>query len=683
MRPLVGVTSILILSASVASAQLRETVNVNLVEVPVTVLDRNGDPVRGLTADRFEIIDQGKVRKVTSFETIDFASKQSLKTTSPLNPAVRRSFLLLFDLSFSSPVGRIKAQEAARNFLARGMHRQDLAAIGTVDVERGFRLLTAFTTDRSLLIQAIANPLTFRSSDPLQIAGTQTFEFQPETLTNLPHADAIAEFQKDIARGEQRLNEQFNRSRAEREIRLLGLLARTLRMVTGRKEVVFFSEGFDAKLIQGRDARTSADDLREEMDQITFGETWKVDSDARYGSSSSLSILGEMGRFFRGSDIILHAVDIRGVRVDNDLQKGATLNSNEALFLIANPTGGTVFRNSNDLTADLNRMLRQQEVVYIVGFQPPVTSPGKFHELKVRVKDVPGARVVHRAGYYERGGENSIERALTTAEIVINDIPQNDVAVAALAAPFPTKGKNAQVPVILEINGADLLQNAPSNALNVEIFIYAFDDDGLVRDRMFQRLSFDVAKLGDKLRESGLKYYATLSLPEGRYALKTLVRVPETERKGFARIELVVPPASDVAVLPPFFFEEPGKWLMVKGGSHDTTNAAYPFQINGEPFIPSAAVRVRNGESRQFAVFVYNATADEVAWETSVSDMNGGSHLASPNLLKQLQGEDVTKLMFQYAPAERDHGAARLDVTIRKKGSTEARTSSVPLTVQR
>ena len=152
MRPLVGVTSILILSASVASAQLRETVNVNLVEVPVTVLDRNGDPVRGLTADRFEIIDQGKVRKVTSFETIDFASKQSLKTTSPLNPAVRRSFLLLFDLSFSSPVGRIKAQEAARNFLARGMHRQDLAAIGTVDVERGFRLLTAFTTDRSLLI---------------------------------------------------------------------------------------------------------------------------------------------------------------------------------------------------------------------------------------------------------------------------------------------------------------------------------------------------------------------------------------------------------------------------------------------------------------------------------------------------------------------------------------------------
>jgi hypothetical protein len=433
-------------------------------------------------------------------------------------------------------------------------------------------------------------------------------------------------------------------------------------------------------LIQGRDARSTSNDQLEEMNQITFGQTWKVDSDIRFGNSGALSILNAMGRTFRGSGVVLHAVDIRGVRVDNDLQKGAKLNSNEALFLISSPTGGTVFRNSNDLTSNLDRMMRQQEVVYVLGFQPPVSEPGKFHELKVRVKDVPGAHVEHRAGYYERGAENSLERALTTAEIIVNDIPQTDVGVAALAAPFPTKG-NAQVPVILEINGADLLQNVKSTALGVEVYIYAFDDEGIVRDRMYQKLSLDLTKIGAKLRETGVKYYATLSLPEGRYALKTLVRVPETEHKGFARTEIVVPPASDVAVLPPFFFEEPGKWLMVKGGSHDTTNAAYPFQINGEPFIPSAVVRVRSGESREFAVFVYNATADEVAWETRVSDTNGDSHQANPNLLKQLQGEDVTKLMFKYAPGDRDHGAARLDVTIRKRGSAEARTSSVPLTV--
>ena len=682
MRLLVCVTSTVLLSVSIASGQVRETVNVNYVEVPVTVLTRGGEPVRGLTRDRFEIIDEGKVRPISSFETIDFGSSESLKSTSPLNPAVRRSFLLLLDLSFSSPPARMKAQEAARNFLARGLHRQDLAAIGTVDVERGLRLLTSFTTDRNLLTAAIANPANFRSFDPLQIAGNQAFDLPSDPTTNLQEADAVADLQKDLARGEQRLNEQFKRSRAEREIKLLGLLAQTLRMLSGRKEVIFFSEGFDPKLFQGRDARASAADQQDEMDSITSGQYWKVDSDMRYGSSSSLSILNEMARAFRGSDIVLHAVDILGVRVDNDVQKGSQLKSSEALFLIANPTGGGVFRNSNDLSADLDRMMRQQQVVYILGFQPPVTTPGKFHALTIRLKDSAGARVMHRAGYFERGPENSVQRTLTAAEIILNDIPQSDIGLAALAAPFPTKG-NAQVPVILEISGSDLIQDAKNDALIAEIYIYAFDEDGIVRDRMYQRVTLDVSKIADKLRETGIKYYATLSLPEGRYALKALVRVPQTERKGFTRSDLFVPHAYDVSVLPPLFMEEPGKWVMVKGASHDATNAVYPFQINGEPFIPSAAVRMRSGEARKFAVFVYNATADEVAWETSVSDASGASHEARPQMIRELQGEDVTKLMFEYAPAESDRSAARLDVTIRKKGSSEAQKSSVAMTVQR
>lgn len=678
MRPLVA-ASLVVLSTGIASAQLRETVNVNLIEVPVTVIDRNGDPVRGLTADKFELIDQGQKRAITTFEVIDFASPL-LKTTSPLTPAARRSFVLLFDLSFSSPLGRQKAQEAARNFIARSMQRRDLAAVGTIDVERGFRLLTSFTTDRNLLTAAIGNPTNFHSSDPLQISGMQAFEPAPSINPQQENdTHGVQEYQKEIQRRQKQLDDQFNRGRIERQVGLLGGLARTLRMLPGRKQVVFFSEGFDPRLVQGRDARAMTEAM-DEMSLAEHGEGYKIDSDSRFGNTASLSILDRMSRAFRGSDVVLHGVDIRGVRVQNDLELGAKINSNDALFLLSNPTGGTVFRNSNDLNNDLQRLLRQQEVVYILGFQVPTTEPGKFHELKVRLRGVGGARLFHRAGYYEAGGENALERALTNAEIVLNDLPQTDIGLAALAAPFPTRDK-AQVPVILEINGADLAKDLKSNAITIEIYVYAFDDEGLVRDRMFQRLALDMTKVGEKLRATGIKYYTTLSLPEGAYAIKSLVRVAETERKGFARTDVVVPPSSEVAVLPPFFFEEPGKWLMVKGGSHDTTNAAYPFQINGEPFIPSASVSVRNGEPRQFAVFVYNAAADEVTFEATVSDASGAALSANPIMVKELQGEDVTKLMFQYAPAILDRDAARLDVTIHKKGSAEARKTSVPLTV--
>jgi VWFA-related protein len=677
MRPLVAVTSFLVLLSGLASGQVRETVNVHLIEVPVTVVDRSGDPVRGLTADKFELIDQGQKRPITTFEVIDFASPTP--AVSPLNPAARRSFLLLFDLSFSSPNGRTKAQDAARNFIARSLQRRDLAAIGTIDVERGFRLLTAFTTDRNLLTSAVSSPVNFRSSDPLQISGSQTFEPEP-TVTAQFNSDKseAADVLKEIQRGQKRLDDQFNRSRIERQVTLLGSLARTLRMLPGRKQVVFFSEGFDPRLVQGRDARAIGDAM-EDMALVEHGEAYKVDSDQRYGNSTSLSILDQMSRAFRGSDVVLNGVDIRGVRVQNDLQYGAKINSNDALFLLSKPTGGEVFRNSNDLNTDLQRMLRQQEVVYILGFQAPTGNPGKFHDLKVRLRNVSG-HILHRAGYYEAGGENALERTLTNAEIVLNDLPQTDIGVSALAAAFPTK-KNAQVPVILEISGGDLVKNTKSPHFDVEIYVYAFDDDGIVRDRMFQRLRIDLAKVGQKILGSGIKYYATLSLPEGKYAVKSLVRVPETENRGYARVDVLVPPPSDVAVSPPFFFEEPGRWLMVKGGSHDTTNSAYPFQINGEPFIPSAAISVRNGEPRQFAVFVYNAAADEVTWEMNVIDANGSPQATNPKMVKQLQGDDVTKLMFQYAPEDSEHGASRLDVTIHKKGSTEERKTSVPLRV--
>ncbi len=162
MRPLVTVTGFVLLFTGLANAQLRETINVNLVEVPVTVVDRDGNPVRGLTADKFEMIDQGHKRTITSFDVIDFASP--VKAASQLNPAARRSFLLLFDVSFSSPLGRTKAQEAARNFIARGLRRGDLAAVGTIDVERGFHLLNAFPTDRNILTPAVARPVTFHSN---------------------------------------------------------------------------------------------------------------------------------------------------------------------------------------------------------------------------------------------------------------------------------------------------------------------------------------------------------------------------------------------------------------------------------------------------------------------------------------------------------------------------------------
>jgi VWFA-related protein len=655
------------LSATSAFAQLKETVNVNVIEVPVSVVDSSGNPVRGLTAANFEVYDAGKKQAITSFDKIDFGSTETANAISPLNPAARRSFLLLFDLGYSSPKSLVRAQEAARNFVRSAVQPRDLVGVGTIDNNRGFRLQTAFTTDRELVESVIADPSGFRGNDPLQIANKTTIDLTGENSKASSTASEggkgagmaaaeMAERQQQMTRS----NEQYARAGVEKQVEYLGQLAKTLRAVPGRKQVIFLSEGFDAKYLQGRDVRDTEGAARDN-NAVMSGQYWNVDSDARYGSASSLSLLDRMAQSFRASDVVLHAIDIQGVRVQNDAS-GSNLNSNAGLFTISRPTGGEVFQNSNDLKNSFGRMLRAQEVVYVLAFQAPWGNAGKFHDLKVKLVNANG-RVNYRNGYYENGGETSTtERTLTTAEIIVNDIPQDDVHIAAFAAPFPAGNGNYQVPIILDINGSDLTKEARGNMAAAEVFVYAFDDEGVVRDRLYQRLTFDMRKVGDRLK-SGVRYYGTLVLPPGSYAIKSLVRAGEpdkkndNEKRGYARTNVIVPKAGAVAVLPPIPIDEQPKWLLVKAADRGGMGA-YPFELNGQNFIPGATA------SNKVALIVYGAAANELTWETT----------PKTKLLGTIPIPGGTKLVLQLDdPAQ----VSTLQVTVHKKGVPEAQTSSV------
>ncbi|HEY8132257.1 MAG TPA: VWA domain-containing protein, partial [Thermoanaerobaculia bacterium] len=384
MKRLISVLAVTVVALTLF-AQVKETVNVYLVEVPVTVVDSSGNPVRGLTAANFEIIDNGTKRQVTAFDKIDFASSEAVSAISPLNPSARRQFMLLFDLTNSSPNALARAQEAGRKFVEENVQPRDLVAVGTVESERGFRLLTAFTTDRQLVASAIAEPGSFRGNDPLQIANQAVlYEVSGGTTTPAAGNAAAGGREGKAAADEEALlmqrnvthqNEAAVRARVERQVDALGALAKMLRAVPGRKQIVFLSEGFDPKYIQGRDARASQEQ-QADNEQVLRGQVYNVDSDAIFGNTGSMTMLDRMAQFFRQSDVVLHALDIQGVRVQNTVQGGVSINSNAGLFLLARPTGGDVFQNTNDLKNNFQRMLRQQEVVYVLGFQAPTQKPG-------------------------------------------------------------------------------------------------------------------------------------------------------------------------------------------------------------------------------------------------------------------------------------------------------------------
>src|ERR1043166_6440787 len=325
---------LLLAAAASVSSQVSENITVQYVEVPVTVVDRGGNPVRALTKANFEVIDEGKKREIAGFETVDFASAEAAEPlgsagAAPISPAARRNFLLVFDLSYASPIAMNRAKDAARQFVKEMVGPLDRVGVATVDVAHGFHLLTSFTTDRTLVASAITKTAGFTAFDPLQVAGPQ---FDPEGAAAMTDGGSRAGENPnvDIIRELNRAEDAYNRGNIDRELNLLGGLSQVLRAVRGQKHLVLLSEGFDPRLIQGRDAGN--DKVKgTESQNIEGGAFWTVDNDNRYGNVSSMRLLDKMVQIAKRSDVVFDVVDIHGLRTDIDARNGYVHKSNEAL----------------------------------------------------------------------------------------------------------------------------------------------------------------------------------------------------------------------------------------------------------------------------------------------------------------------------------------------------------------
>ncbi|HVG25258.1 MAG TPA: VWA domain-containing protein [Thermoanaerobaculia bacterium] len=552
----------LLLALAVAlplNAQYKETVNVTAVEVPVTVVDASGKPVRNLTKDQFQLFVDGKKVAISGFDTIDMAtidetaaSASKSAFAAPLPAAAYRSFLLLFDFSGSTPGTIARAQDAANDFVANHLKRRDLCAVATFSVDKGVDVLTSFTSDRELLQHVIENliqPIYIKVPDALHIAAPPKTDVMPKG----DRAQERAEEKRGIAREKiedfnRRAKRAFDddmRGRLREEFSQLGLLAMLLDRLPGQKQIIFLSEGFDPSLVEGR-GNLSERATQDENASVDSGEIWKVTSEQRFGSSASASEIRDMAQLFKRSDVRLHAIDIKGLRSDVDALSGMEQSLNvrsavEGLHLVTRPTGGSVFKNATDLRRNFDELLKQQEYVYLLAFESKRTfEPGAFHEIKVKVPSARGVQVAHRAGYYETSPypPSEFEKTLSLAGLLMTESERKDVPLTITASPLPSQ---RAVALVIEVPAEGLLKDADENVVTADLYVYAFDAENHVRDFLQQRVAVDLARNGDRLRDGGLRYVSTLDLPPGQYVLKALVRVDESGRIGLTRSVLDVP----------------------------------------------------------------------------------------------------------------------------------------------
>ena len=613
-------------AAAQEPAPVRESAEVSLVEVPVRVIGRDGKPVRGLTAADFTIVDDGRPQSIVGFDAIDLAEKVD-PSAGPLPPAARRRFLFFFDFSFSRPKAIVAARRAAHDFVLTGMTDRDLAAVATYSVERGVKILVTFSSDRVQLSRAIdtLGLDTFEErTDPL------AFAYEPAAGTGQPgiptarpvggrgDATGLVDSLEALSILHRMRDDEYTRGRVRHLFQSFRDLSAALDAVEGRKDIIYLSEGFRGRFLVG------APESEEERQYLLHGEVWKVDSDKRFGSTSLRQELSELGELFHRSDCVIHAVDIGGIRAENDpAEDGAAvgLRENEnALYEIAQGSGGDVFRNANDLGVDLARLVAQTEFVYVLAFKPDrSTSDGKYHPLKVKAA-AAGARVLARAGYYERHGLRQLsplERRLLAADVIANEIPFDEIPARVLAVPFAGEGGTALVPVILEVPGTALLAGDKGEKLTLEIYAYAVDREGRLQDFFTRTVGADLQKNRERLEAGGVRYYGQLRLPPGSYRLRTLVRNAATGRMGFSATPVEVPAFSpgEPFLLPPLFLDGAASWISVAGtgGGADAGSAASNAfaQLPAEGMAPAALARVTPGEAGRVCLVAYHFDGGE------------------------------------------------------------------------
>jgi VWFA-related protein len=678
---------------------------ITAVEVPVHVTDRSGSPLTGLSAQDFEVYDEGALQAITGFEVIDLGSPAATTGSRPptdeLPPAARRHLLLLFDISFSDPTSVLRARVAARDFAARQLHPSDLVAVATYSHEGGPRLIVTFTPDRAQVAHAIDSLGLDRSSeiDPLRFiiqprgpeGQDSSGQFNPANRTEVSSGrGAIArEHFAILAELMDKSERSFKRSQITAFSRSLGELARFLGTIQGRKQVVLFSEGFDSRLLTGNPlGDLEAGDQRSLL--IATGALARGDSDELYGSTELQRHLRQMVEEFRRSDCTIQAIDIGGLRAQGDIRDASPLNmGEEGLFYMANETGGELFKDANNLGAQLSEVLERTSLTYLLTFEPQRLSyDGRFHRLKVRLKDRPGreARVSHRMGYYEpRPFEqlHPLEKDLLAADAIATAARAQEIDVDVLLAAFRATAEWAYVPIIVEIDGTTLMAGQKGERLQVEIYAYATDAEGSMRGFFAQEVGLDVSRGRDQLAQKGLKYYGHLELPPGEYRARVLVRNSETGRTAVAVTPLAVPRYEELqtVVLPPFFPEQPGRWVMVRERQEDSQGGStvYPFTLKGEPYVPAARPEIERGGEASFCLVAYNLSQGAVTLAGEVLDasglpVEGGTLRLVERTSTGIEGYD--KLVGNFAVADLAAGeyTLRVALTDPASGRTEVNT---------
>jgi VWFA-related protein len=667
---------------------------VKVVAVPVFVTDKAGRAVGGLTAADFELEDQGKRVPLVAFLEIDAAAETppGAEAGPLVQASARRQFLFLFDLTFSTPTGIMRARDAALEIVRESLLPSDLAAVATYS-QRGVQILVTFTPDRFQLERAIATLGLVETQAPARDTLSIAYDLGVQAWgpgIGPPPGDDMSQHLIEMSRLMARGDQAYYKQRVDGFLDGLEQLVRTLDAVQGRKQVILLSAGFDSSVIAGARGQES----NEASEAVVSGRVWEVQSDRYFGDSRARDALESVFKSVAATDTVLHTVDVTGMSARGGVAEALPQpigRGRDTLAQFAANTGGRFVADANDLQAGLESLLDASRRYYVVAFEPldPKSKPDRLRRLKIRVRG-DGLQVSHRRGYViadPKREATPATAALQAAEAIAKGISGGELALKAVSVPYRNGSGGVSLPVILEVDGRRLSE-LKAKQLALEVFGYAFDAGGRILDLMTLAPLVDLAKVRPALEAKGLQVITSFAVPEGSVDLRFLVREKTSKLSGSLRLQVEVPGFDGDAVVlsPALAMDDPRARLVVPAPSRRKPQLEIPFRVGETAFTAEPLPTLANGARREVCVMAWVGNGGGSAGELDARlvDASGAERplplAAPPRAVADADG--TTRYVLTLAPKDVPKGRYRLRIAFAGSDSAAAPRSELAVEVE-
>ncbi len=199
----------------------------------------------------------------------------------------------------------------------------------------------------------------------------------------------------------------------------------------------------------------------------------------------------------------------------------------QILQSLAEGTGGFAIYNTNDLLGGLDRIARDQNEFYLLGYVPPSSPDGSCHTIKVKM-DHGGMQVRSRSGYCNVRPANPLDGKPIEKQLELQAAGTQPGAIhGSLQAPFFYSAPNiAQVNLAMEIPGDAVIFNKEKGKYHatVNVLGIAYKPDGSVGARFNDTLNFNLEK--DEMKDFAkqpYRYQNQFDAAPGAYKLSVVL----------------------------------------------------------------------------------------------------------------------------------------------------------------